>query len=113
MASAKKMFLFNSYRQFAENPSTAKIPKMQAFYEFLGLSPAVVNAWYFSVTNSINFAYAFLNPPYYRLDFPQAVNFGGQGSVAGHELGHAFDDSGVQFGAEVSEKFLLFYIEIL
>jgi hypothetical protein len=33
----------------------------------------------------------------YELDYPQAVNYGNQGSTAGHELTHGYDDEGVQF----------------
>jgi len=64
--------------------------------EFL-MSPAIVNAWYQPERNSITFPAAILNQPFYRYDFPQAVNYGGLGVVMGHELSHGFDDQGVQF----------------
>jgi len=62
-----------------------------------GMSSAIVNAWYQPIRNSITFPAAILNQPFYRYDFPQAVNYGGLGVVMGHELSHGFDDQGVQF----------------
>jgi len=38
-----------------------------------------------------------MNEPFYRYDFPQAVNYGALGMVFGHELIHNFDDQGVQY----------------
>ena len=51
-----------------------------------GRGPAVVNAWYQPSRNSITFPAAILNPPFYRLDFPNYMKYGGIGMVAGHEL---------------------------
>jgi membrane metallo-endopeptidase-like protein 1 len=59
--------------------------------------PALVNAWYQPERNSITFPAAILNEPFYRYDFPQAVNYGALGVVMGHELSHGFDDQGVQY----------------
>jgi endothelin-converting enzyme/membrane metallo-endopeptidase-like protein 1 len=61
------------------------------------MSPAVVNAWYQPERNSITFPAAILNQPFYRYDFPFAVNYGALGVVMGHELSHGFDDQGIQF----------------
>ncbi|CAD5224087.1 unnamed protein product [Bursaphelenchus okinawaensis] len=65
-------------------------------------SPATVNAWYAPELNSITVPFAILNPPYYKLDYPQAYKYGGQGGTLGHELTHGFDSSGVQFGPDGS-----------
>uniref|UniRef100_A0A9J2PB65 Peptidase M13 C-terminal domain-containing protein n=2 Tax=Ascaris TaxID=6251 RepID=A0A9J2PB65_ASCLU len=81
--------------QVTENFGT--LEKEPDRYNFLQ-SPAAVNAWYQPERNSITLPFAILNPPYYRYDFPQAYNYGGQGGVAGHELTHGYDDEGVQFG---------------
>jgi len=72
------------------------LKKMGDRKEFL-MSPAVVNAWYQPERNSITFPAAILNEPFYRYDFPQAVNYGALGVVMGHELSHGFDDQGIQF----------------
>ncbi|EPB70590.1 peptidase family M13 [Ancylostoma ceylanicum] len=66
------------------------------------MSPAYVNAWYQPERNSITFPYAYLNPPFYNLKYPQAFNYGGQGGTGGHEIVHGFDDEGVQFGPDGS-----------
>ncbi|KIH42345.1 peptidase family M13, partial [Ancylostoma duodenale] len=58
------------------------------------MSPAYVNAWYQPERNSITFPYAYLNPPFYNLKYPQAFNYGGQGGTGGHEIVHGFDDEG-------------------
>ncbi|CAJ0933498.1 unnamed protein product, partial [Mesorhabditis belari] len=65
-------------------------------------SPALVNAWYQPERNSITFPFAIFNLPFYKLDWPQAVNYGGLGGVEGHELTHGYDDEGVQFGPDGS-----------
>ncbi|TKR80378.1 hypothetical protein L596_014460 [Steinernema carpocapsae] len=61
-------------------------------------SPSTVNAWYQPERNSITFPYAAFNPPYFKMEYPQAYNFAGQGGTGGHELTHGYDDEGVQFG---------------
>ncbi|KAI6190084.1 Neprilysin-2 [Aphelenchoides bicaudatus] len=63
-------------------------------------SPATVNAWYEPTLNSITIPRAALNEPYYRLDFPQAYNYAGNGGTIGHEFTHGFDSDGVQYAGE-------------
>ena len=64
---------------------------------FMGV--AEVNAYYSPNSNHIVFPLGILAPPFFSPDAPEAVNFGGFGAVAGHELSHAYDDSGSQFDA--------------
>ncbi len=61
------------------------------------MTPPTVNAYYNPQENNINFPAGILQPPFYdnRMDAP--VNYGGIGSVIGHELTHGFDDEGRQF----------------
>ncbi len=81
------------------------------------MTPQTVNAYYNPTTNEITFPAAILRPPFFDPTADDAVNYGGIGSVIGHEISHGFDDSGRQFDgdgnlrdwwtAEDGEKFKL------
>jgi predicted metalloendopeptidase len=62
-----------------------------------GMTPPTVNAYYRPSANDINFPAGILQPPFYDNKMDDAVNFGGIGSVIGHELTHGFDDQGAKF----------------
>lgn len=64
------------------------------------MTPPTVNAYYDPLENDINFPAGILQPPFYDNRMDDAVNFGGIGSVIGHELTHGFDDEGSQFGPD-------------
>jgi putative endopeptidase len=64
------------------------------------MTPATVNAYYDPTLNSINFPAGILQPSFFKADYPAAANFGGIGSVMGHELTHGFDDSGSQYDGQ-------------
>ena len=59
----------------------------------------VVNAYYHPMLNEIVFPAGILQPPFFYSDADDAVNYGGIGTVIGHEITHAFDDNGSQFDA--------------
>ncbi len=61
------------------------------------MTPPTVNAYYDPQMNNINFPAGILQPPYYDNGADDAANFGGIGSVIGHELTHGFDDQGRKF----------------
>ncbi|WP_103071366.1 M13 family metallopeptidase [Aquimarina sediminis] len=65
-----------------------------------GMSPQTVNAYFNPLFNEIVFPAAILQPPFYNYTADDAVNYGGIGAVIGHEISHAFDDSGARFDAE-------------
>lgn len=65
-----------------------------------GMSPQTVNAYYNPSVNEIVFPAAILQPPFYNYKADAAVNFGGVGAVIGHEISHAFDDSGARFDSQ-------------
>ena len=69
-----------------------------------GMTPPTVNAYYNPLENNINFPAGILQPPFYSARADAAVNFGGSGSVIGHELTHGFDDQGRQFDAHGNLK---------
>ena len=64
-----------------------------------GMSPQTVNAYFNPFNNEIVFPAAILQPPFYDYLADDAVNYGGIGAVVGHEISHAFDDSGARFDA--------------
>lgn len=64
------------------------------------MTPQTVNAYYNPTTNEITFPAAILRWPFFDLDADPAVNYGGIGSVIGHEISHGFDDSGRQYDGD-------------
>lgn len=69
-----------------------------------GMSPQTVNAYFNPFNNEIVFPAAILQPPFYDYKADEAVNYGGMGAVIGHEISHAFDDSGARFDANGNLK---------
>ncbi|KAI8363336.1 hypothetical protein B0O80DRAFT_378847 [Mortierella sp. GBAus27b] len=59
--------------------------------------PQTVNAYYNPTMNAIEILAGILRPPFFRAEDPEYLNFAGIGSIAGHELGHAFDNSGRRY----------------
>jgi putative endopeptidase len=64
------------------------------------MAPQTVNACYNPLLNEILFPAAILQPPFFDTEADDAVNFGGIGTVIGHELTHGFDDQGALFDAK-------------
>jgi putative endopeptidase len=62
-----------------------------------GMSPPTVNAYYNPQINEIVFPAGILQPPFFDAEADDAFNYGGMGSVIGHEMTHGFDDQGRQF----------------
>src|SRR5256885_5394147 len=63
------------------------------------MSPPTVNAYYNPQFNEIVFPAGILQPPFYDPNADDAYNYGGIGTVIGHEMTHGFDDSGAKFDA--------------
>jgi predicted metalloendopeptidase len=63
------------------------------------MSPATVNAYYWSNTNTITFPAGILQPPFFDAEGDFAANYGGIGAVIGHEIIHGFDDKGSLYDA--------------
>jgi putative endopeptidase len=69
-----------------------------------GMAPQTVNAYFNPLNNEIVFPAAILQPPFYNYTADEAVNYGGIGAVIGHEISHAFDDSGARFDGDGNVK---------
>ncbi|MFT4040450.1 MAG: M13 family metallopeptidase, partial [Thermomicrobiales bacterium] len=65
-----------------------------------GMLPQEVNAYYSPTNNEIVFPAAILQPPFFDYQADLATNYGGIGATIGHEITHAFDQSGSQFDAD-------------
>jgi putative endopeptidase len=63
-------------------------------------TPSTVNASYSPTRNYITFPAGILQPPFYDPNADDAYNYGGIGTVIGHEMTHGFDDQGAKFDAE-------------
>ena len=59
--------------------------------------PQTVNAFYSASHNEIVFPAGILQPPFFDAGADDAANYGGIGTVIGHEISHAFDDEGSRF----------------
>jgi putative endopeptidase len=64
-----------------------------------GMLPQTVNAYYSPTNNEIVFPAAILQPPYFDYQADPAYNYGAIGGTIGHEITHAFDQSGSRFDA--------------
>jgi predicted metalloendopeptidase len=86
-------------RRFEFDRNIAKLGKPIDREEWL-MTPQTVNAYYNPLMNEIVFPAAYLQPPYFNPDADDAANYGGAGTTIGHEISHAFDDSGSQFDGD-------------
>jgi putative endopeptidase len=79
--------------QYELNRSLDKVGKPVDPDEWF-MTPQTVNAYYHPLRNEIVFPAAILQPPFFNEHADDAINYGGIGSVIGHEIGHGFDDQG-------------------
>jgi membrane metallo-endopeptidase-like protein 1 len=63
-------------------------------------NPAVVNAYYSGIENSIQFPAGILQGIFFGKDRPTYMNYASIGWVIGHEITHGFDDKGRQFNQD-------------
>jgi putative endopeptidase len=62
-----------------------------------GMTPPTVNAYYSPPLMEVVFPAGILQPPYFDRFGDDAYNYGGIGSVIGHEFSHGFDDAGRKY----------------
>ena len=65
-----------------------------------GMSPQIVNATYSPSFNAITFPAGILQPPFFDYRVDEALNYGAVGGSIGHEISHAFDDSGARYNGD-------------
>jgi putative endopeptidase len=94
-------FLSNqiAVRQYERRRALAKIGQPVDRTDW-GMTPPTVNAYYNPQMNEIVFPAGIMQPPFFDPKADDAVNYGGMGSVIGHEMTHGFDDQGSQFDAQ-------------
>lgn len=91
------------------------IKKANSYYEFSFLykpldksrwfmSPHDVNAYYSPSYNEIVFPAGILQPPMFSLCQDIGSNYGGIGTIIGHEITHGFDDAGSKFDGDGNLK---------
>jgi len=59
--------------------------------------PQTINAMYNRLQNKIYIPAGILQPPFFSSGIPDYINYGGIGSIIGHELTHGFDYTGKDF----------------
>jgi len=82
--------------KFNEERDWARIGKPVDRAEWF-MSPPTLNAYYNPQNNEIVFPAGILQPPFFDPNADDALNYGGIGSVIGHEMTHGFDDQGAKF----------------
>ena len=87
-------------REFGRRRNVARIGKPDDPAEWGGFTPPTVNASYMASQNNITFPAGILQPPFYDPNADDAYNYGGIGTVIGHEMTHGFDDEGAKFDAQ-------------
>jgi putative endopeptidase len=86
-------------REFEVRRGLAKLGKPVDRDEWQ-MTPQELNAYYNAGLNEIVFPAGILQAPLFDPDADDAVNYGAIGAIIGHEISHAFDDSGSQYDAE-------------
>jgi putative endopeptidase len=82
--------------RWAHDWNIGKLGKPVMRWEW-GLDPMTVNAQANFQIVAITFPAAILQPPFFDINADPAVNYGGIGSVIGHEMSHHFDDQGSKY----------------
>ncbi|HYI12490.1 MAG TPA: M13 family metallopeptidase [Thermoanaerobaculia bacterium] len=87
-------------RAFNVRRTAGRIGKPDDPNEWGNFTPSTVNASYSPSRNNITFPAGILQPPFYDPNADDAYNYGGIGTVIGHEMTHGFDDQGAKFDPE-------------
>ena len=93
---AENVFAANTFRV---RRAVGRVGKPDDPNEWGFFTPATVNAGYSPTRNDITFPAGILQAPFYDPAADDAYNYGGIGTVIGHEMTHGFDDQGAKFDA--------------
>jgi endothelin-converting enzyme/membrane metallo-endopeptidase-like protein 1 len=63
----------------------------------ISLPQQTINAKYYTGTNSVNIPAGILQLPFFSIGIPDYINYGGIGTIIGHEFTHAFDNTGRKY----------------
>ncbi|EJD02334.1 endothelin-converting enzyme 1 [Fomitiporia mediterranea MF3/22] len=89
--------------EFFESMVSAQISETFKKWQLLGkqrdkqmwlMPPSMVNAYFNPPANEIVFPAGILQPPFFAYKWPAYIQYGAFGSIAAHELTHAFDSAG-------------------
>ena len=99
--SLKDSYLDNNLKcmKFNEDMEWNKLYKDKDPNEWF-MNPHMVNAYFSPTNNEIVFPAGILQEPFFNENYDAALNFGGIGSVIGHEITHGFDDQGRKFDSD-------------
>ncbi len=94
----RSSYVLNQLRiaQYEQRRNIARLGRPTDKTEW-GMTPPTVNASYSPQANSITFPAGILQPPFFDPKADDASNYGGIGTVIGHEMTHGFDDSGRRY----------------
>ena len=99
----------NLYENVKVNKNIKKLDNLAHLHQPVdhtvwGFSPIEANACYDPSNNDITLPALILQKPFYDLKQDRAANYGGFGTVIGHEISHAFDNNGSQFDEKGNMK---------
>ncbi|OLN86006.1 Endothelin-converting enzyme 1-like protein 2 [Colletotrichum chlorophyti] len=66
------------------------------------LTPLTLNAGYEPTSNAIFVTTSIQQQPFYNVEYPSYINYGGLGSILGHEVTHGLDNLGHRYAANGS-----------
>jgi putative endopeptidase len=93
LGNVRRAALFESHRESARVGQAVDRSEWH-------MTPESVNAYFNPLQNEIVFPAGILQPPFFDLAMDDAVNYGGIGTVIGHEITHGYDDQGRLFDAD-------------
>jgi len=85
--------------EFAREKSISELNEPVDKTEF-GCSPQTINAFYNPTSNTITVPAGILQGAFYDVNASKEKNLGAIGAIIGHEISHAFDNTGAKFDAD-------------